>query len=112
MTFEAREYFFGFPVSQRRQVPLTDASSEYEGSGGAFGVQSGKILKVTVDTQVSGEDGALAVSSRTRVADSWRTFREDFCVQNVHPGSSDRARVFLPTPGHYLLFRDRKAKTK
>ena len=105
MSFEAREKFLGLPISRWKTVTGLGVERIYDGYEGIFARRSGQTLSVQITEAISPDGNALTVSSTRRVADSWSTFRDDKSVQTVRAGTPEKARVFLPTPGHYVLYQ-------
>lgn len=112
MTFEAREKFLGLPLSRWRTVSGSGIPQVYEGNEGLFARRLGQTLSVQVTEAISQDGNTLVVSSNRRVADSWSTFRDDESVQTVRAGTPEKARVFLPTPGHYTLYRSKPSEAR
>lgn len=112
MTFEAREKILGMPISRWKTVTGLGVERIYDGNEGLFARRSGQTLSVQVTEAISQDGDALTVSVNRRVADSWSTFRDDKSVQKVRAGTSEKARVFLPTPGHYILYRSKPSTVR
>lgn len=105
MTFERRESIFGLPISRWEKLPSGTSSEHFEGFEPFSGIRHGRTLSVDIVAVVKDDGSTLDVASKTRVAETWTTFRDIDTRQSLPADSTNKVKVFAPTPGHRILFR-------
>lgn len=105
MTFERRESFLGIPLTKWSSVQPGTNEERFDSAEPYFGVKQGRVLSVTVETNIPQDESKLSVSSKTMIADSWTTYREVPSTQTLPKGDLKRVRVFTAAPGHQVVYR-------